>query len=293
MLRSSTIILPRWICLGLFGLAAILCGSVHAQTPPDKFAGQIKTYTDAATLEKDLLSQMLGVAQDISEFSKEDVKLITAYMEEATIAWSNAAAALQKGDEAGAAAFVKRAQELDSKRDVWNQRLAWRRGQAQREYLPANEEIFNLLVGDRTAGETREIEAFIEAKKQRSEAYGRLADAATPAAEPQALARLQDEVYALDVEVQVADMKRVWANEDRGVRQYVMTDASVSSPALTAAKQRLAEWRQKYEETYRQWREREHALEQQKRQSAEVLEARNLAYRAAKAARDGAVRNGK
>src|SRR4051812_17164384 len=99
----------------LYILVAAICDGAAAQNPPEKFANQIKAYTDSANFEKEALAQMLGVAQDISEFAREDVKLITAYMEQAANTWNSAAAALQKGDEAGATALAKQAQALDKK----------------------------------------------------------------------------------------------------------------------------------------------------------------------------------
>ncbi len=274
----------------LLTIAAAFCATGSAQPAAEKFAPQIKAYTDAANSEKEVLAQMQGLAQDISDFAKEDIKLMTAYMEEAAARWSSAAAALQKGDEAAATSFAKQAQAMDKNRDIWNQRISWRRGQAQREYLPASEQTFALLVGDRKENEIKELEAFMEAKKQRSEAYGRLADAAKPGADPQQLARMQDEIYSLDVEVQVADLKRIWADQDRMYRLYVATDVKISSPALSAANQNLADWRQKYEETYRQLREREHALELLKRRDNAISEARTTAYRQAKAEHDASAK---
>lgn len=269
---------------------AAFCAPVPTQSPAEKFAPQIKNYTDSANYEKEALGQMLAQVQDIADLAKPDFKLVTAYMENAASLWSSAAAMLEKGDEPAATELAKKAQDRDKNRDIWSQRLSWRRGQLQREYLPASEETFNLLVGDRRPDEVREIEAFMEAKKRRSEAYGRLADAALPGADPHQLARMQDEVDALDVEVQVADLKRNWAEQDRMYRLYVATDPKITSPALTAAQQQLAQWRQKYEVSYRQSRQAEHALEVQKRQATEIFEARTTAYKEAKAAQEAATK---
>jgi hypothetical protein len=148
--------------LFLFTLAA-LCTIASAQPVADKFAPQIKAYTDSANSEKEILGQILAPAQDIAEFAKDDFKLITAYMDHTAGLWTSAAAALQKGDEPAATAFAKQAEQLDKKRDIWNERLSWRRGQAQREYLPASEQSFAVLVGDRNDNEIKEIEDFMEA----------------------------------------------------------------------------------------------------------------------------------
>ena len=126
----------------------------------------------------------------------------------------------------------------------------------------------------------------MEAKKRRSEAYGRLAEATTPTAHPQMLFKLQDEVFAADVEVGVADMRLPWAHEDWMFRKFLATDPTITSPELTAAQQRLAEWRRQREQTYRQSRSQQHALEQLEREGAALVAARENAYRAAKARRE-------
>lgn len=229
--------------------------------------------------------------EQLPAFIKLDGPIITRHFEDIARTWDEAAAALEKGDETAAAALAMRAEELTSKRDRWQERLRWRAMQSQNEYLPATAEIFFLLAPERNGGVLKEVEAFLEAKKQRSEAYGRLAEATTPTAARETLLKLQDEVFALDVEVGVADMKYTWAREDCDFRTWVATDSSVASPELTAAKERLAKWRHQREQTYRQSRSQQHALEQLDRESANLMAAREKAYRRAKAAQKPSTNN--
>jgi hypothetical protein len=232
---------------------------------------------------------MLDVARQFPALSKGDVALITPYMEKEKAAWTKAAEAYQKGDEQSAFGFVKDAQKMEARNDLWNQRLSARMRQAQTgEYLPASEDAFDILVEDRQDNDVKEIEAFMEAKKRRSEAYGRLADATLPTADRQTLFKLKDETDDADVEVAVAEMKRDWARDDRSARMYIMNDPSVSSPQLTVALTRVQEWRRQYEDTYRQGRRLQLELERQKRCYDDVISARNKSFNEAKAAKHGA-----
>ena len=279
----------RTITTTVVAVVIALVGVSSAQTPAQRFSAQAQTYKEASANIQNELAALLNSAGQIAGFTKRDVPLITKHMNDLAGAWTAAAAALEKGDEAGAAAMVKQAQELEVKRDRWAQRLAVRRLQAQAdEYLPATEESFACLTEwAPTELDVQPAVAFIEAKKRRSEAYGRLADATTPTADQPTLYRLQDEVFAADVEVQVADMKLGWSREDLSARVYVLTDPSLSSPELIEAKARIAEWRRQREELLRQSRKIAHLLELQPREYTALVEARDKAYQSAKAAKAG------
>lgn len=252
----------------------------------DRVAGQIQRYQETASSVRATLAGLMAELEQIPAFSKVDGPLIVSHQEDVARAWSAAAAALEQGDEKAAAALARRAQEIAGPRDRWQERLRWRALQAQRgEYLPATAEVFFMLATDRKAEDVKELEAFLEAKKRRSEAYGRLAEATTPTADPPTLFKLQDEVFAADVEVGVADMKYAWARADWDFRTWVATDPAITSPELTEAKGRLTAWRRQREHTYRESRGQQHALEQLDRESAALTAARESAYRAAKVAR--------
>jgi hypothetical protein len=270
-------------------LAAWCFLPAQAAAPAEQFAGQIQRYRESASAARDALASLMSELKQAPAFSKVDGPLITAHLEDVAGAWTEVAAALEKGDETKAAALAQRAQKLAGPRDRWQERVRWRLRQAQLgEYMPATAEVFFTVASDRREEDVQELEALMEAKKRRSEAYGRLAEATTPSADSKTLFKLQDEVFAADVEVGVADMRLPWANEDWGFRTFLATDPTITSPELTAAKQRLAEWRHQREETYRQSRSQQHALEQLDREAAALVAARESAYRAAKAAREPA-----
>ncbi len=273
------------------GLTALLLGAVClvnvlAATPADKFAKEIRRYDELAAAARETLAARLGDLNDFPVFKKVDGPLITKHLEAVSQTWAEAARALEEGNETAAAALARRAEELAGQRGRWEQRLNWRRLQAQHEYLPATAKVFFMLATERNGDLEKEVGAFLEAKRRRSEAYGRLAEATTPAADDQILFKLQDEVFALDVEVGVADMKYGWAREDWDFHRWVVTDPKVISLELRAAQERLTEWRHQREQTYRQSRNEQHELERLDREREALLKARENAYRTAKAARN-------
>lgn len=272
--------------LFLGALFLVMLSLVTAQGEPagERFAYRIRQYKEAEGIARETLGRLMNELEQLPAFLKIDGALMTKHLEEVGRTWAEAAAALEKGDETGATALAKRAEEMIGQRDRWQERLRWRSQQAQNEYLPATAEIYFMLAPERNGDLQKEVEAFLETKKQRSEAYGRLAEATTPSAERQTLLKLQDEVFALDVEVGVADMKYSWAREDWDFHTWVATDTNVVSGELIAAKERLAQWRQQAEETYRQSRRQQHALDRLNGEREILLGAREKAYRAAKAA---------
>lgn len=262
-------------------LGTACLAKTHA-SPADQFAGEIRRYKESAAAARETLAARLGELNEIPAFKKLDGPLITKHLEEVARAWAEAASALEEGKETAAAALARRAEELAGPRGRWEERLGWRRLQAQHEYLPATPEVFFMLATERHADLAKEVGAFLEAKKRRSEAYGRLAEATTPAADSKTLFQLQDDVFALDVEVGVAEMKYNGAREDWDFRTWVATNPKVTSPELTAAQERLTECRHQREQTYRQSRNQQRALERLDREREALLKARENAYRAAK-----------
>jgi hypothetical protein len=260
---------------------------VWADQPAERLAGQIQRCRESEASARDALANLMVELKQIPVFSKVDGPVITTHLENIARTWADAAAALEKGDETAGTNLARRAQEILGHRDRWQERLRWRSRQAQQnEYMPATAEVFITVASDRREEDVKDLEALMEAKKRRSEAYGRLAEATTPAADPKILFKLQDEVFATDVEVGVAEMRLPWAHEDWMFRTFLATDPTITSPELTAAKQRLTDWRRQREETYRQSRSQQHALEQLDREAAALVAARQSAYQAAKAARE-------
>lgn len=280
--------MARLVPTTILVLAASLCAITQAEPPASPFAGQIQGHKDTAAWVRNELTSLGDTALQLPGYTEQDMLLITPALNEVADTFAKAAAALEKGDEPGAAALAKHAGELYANHERWGQRLEYRRRQSQvGEYLPASEDSFDWLTQWTPPGfDGQPAAAFMEAKKRRCEANGRVADALTPTADPDLIAKLQDEVFVAETEVQVAEMKVNWDREDLNAHAYVMPDHSVSSPDLTAAKERIAAWRQQREQLLRQNRKVMQAMEQQPRQYNALIEARNKAYQEAKAVKD-------
>ena len=279
------------IIAGLFVSVACFL-PVRADAPADRFEGQIHHCRESAAATRDSLASLMAELRQIPVFVKVDGPLMTTHLEAVAQVWTDAAAALEKGDATAGTNLAQRAQQLVGARDRWQERLRYRSRQAQQnEYMPACAEVFITVGADRHEEDLQELKALMEAKKCRSEAYGRLAEATTPNAEAKILFELQDEVFAADVEVGVAEMRLPWSHEDWMFRAYVATDPTITSPEYAAARQRLLEWRRQREETYRQSRRQQYAVEKLDRESKALVTARENAYRAAMAAREQAKKN--
>jgi len=274
-------------------IAAALCSLARGDAPPDKFAGPIKEYLDSAAARQSDLGDMLGLAQQMPGFTKGDIALITAYMQEEIDAWKSAASALQKGDQHTADGFVRHAQDMQGWNGLWNERLYARQRQSQQNEHPASYEWeFDAMVEDHQHVDIKEIAALMEAKKRLSEAYGRLADATIPKVETQTLFKLKDQIWDVETEMEVANMKLIWARDDRpGWTTNVIAPSNIT-PELQLAKQRVAEWRQQYEQSYRQKRASELAMEKQRRAYDDLLRDFDRKFDAAEqAARNRAKQN--
>ena len=276
----------------VLGLLCVL--PAWADSPADRFAGKIEQYREAAAAVRESLAHLMAELNQVPVFGKVDGPMMTAHLEAVAQTWTDAAAALEKGEETAGTNLAQRARQLDGQRERWQERVQRRARQAQQnEYMPASAEVFSTWAADRTEPDVQDLAALMEAKKRRSEACGRLAEATTPTAAAKTLYQLQDEVFAAEVEVGVAEMRLPWAHEDWMFRKFVATDPTITSPELDAARQRLAEWRRQREETYRQSRRQQYGFEQLDRESKALLVARETSYLAAKAAREGNVDGGR
>ncbi len=257
----------------------------RGETPAEKFANQIQSYNEAAAARQIDLANLVTLAAQLPDMGKKDMALITAYMNEESAAWTKAADLLKTGDEPTSTKLVKRVQEMQRTNVRWTERLTARFHQAQiNEYLPANEDSYDALIGGMKDADAKEVMALMEVKKRRSEAFGRLADATTPNADPSQIYKLKDEVDACDVEVSIADLKMGWAREDRYARMYILNDPKISSDRLSIAFQKLTDWRTRYEETFRQSHRAQHELEREKRNYEALINERNESFNAARAA---------
>lgn len=260
----------------LFLLVAC-CPFTPAATPAQQFAPQLNECKVNTNWLQDYLANLVNTMQQPPSLGKLDETIITADVQKEIAAWNSAAALWEKGDEAKATAQVKLARDLGSRRGIWERRLSWRWRQGNES---PSEDSFEGL----NWRPPQSVAVYMEAKKRLSEACGRVAEAITPDANLQEIPALEDQVFAAQVEVEVADMKMNWSAEDHS---WAMRDA-VSSPELSAAQQRLDEFRRQREAMFRQIRQQQRALEKYDRGNNALVGERDRQAELARQARERA-----
>lgn len=259
---------------------SLFVGATRGEAPPaERFAGQIRECKESLGWLKDYWSGQLDRAQQAPSFGRLDVALLTGKMEEEMAAWSGAMAEWEKGNQGAAEALVKRAREVGNTRGTWERRLDWRYQQGAEAPSEDSYEGFDWRPRPGAA-------AVMEAKKRVSEGWGKLADAAVPDADPQILARMEDDVAAARWEVEVAELRANWMAEDRS---WALRDA-VSSPGLTAAQQRLDEYRKQRETMLRKVRREQRELDKYDRLNGPLLRERDTQAELARQARERAAK---
>ena len=262
-------------------LPLLIVSRMLAEVPPaERFAGQIRESKDSVAWLQEYQGNMKDRMQQAPSFGKMDDAVITAGIHEEIAAWNNARTAWEKGDEPGAVALVRLARDIGGRRGAWERRLDWRYRQGNEA---PGEDTYE---GISTYRPAFAVAVYMEAKKRLSEACGRVAEAYVPDVNPQLIFKLEDEVFAAQLEVEVAEMKMTWAAEDRS---YAMRDA-VASPEFTAAQQRLDEHRQQRENMFRQYRKQQREVERFDRSNTALINERDKQAELARQARDRAVK---
>jgi hypothetical protein len=256
----------------------LACAARGGEAPPaERFAGQIKECKDSLAWLKEYTAGQTDRAEQAPSFARVDLPVLNAQIEQETTAWANAMAAWEKGDEQTARKLVDEAREIGGRRSTLDHRLDLRHAQGNETPSEDGYEAFNWRPRLGVAG-------IMEAKKRVSEAYGKLAEATVPGADAQLIVKLEEEVSAARLEVDVAEMKANWMQEDQS---WAMRDA-VSSPGLTAAQQKLNEYRKEREATYRKIRQAQRELERYDRQNGALLTERDRQAELARQARERA-----
>ena len=129
-----------------------------------------------------------------------------------------------------------------------------------------------------------ELLAFAEARKTAADAWGRVAEAIVPGADPKALKGLKEEAFRADAEREIAEMRYNWAHE----REMVWSDKKIGSEEVT---RRLAEL-QKLQESRLALRREEIEHSRKVREAEDAIHAADEAFRKAyeAAQRDAAQR---
>ncbi len=133
---------------------------------------------------------------------------------------------------AGDARELKHLREIEPAavrvKDLWHERISeWRKRQA--EAAPDEQWFQEQIHWQR--GWLTELLAYCEARKAASEAWGKVADAVTPDADPYTLIALKDQAYTLDAEREIAESRFNFAYQ----REVTWNDKKLNTEELRSS----------------------------------------------------------
>jgi hypothetical protein len=270
----------RWKMTAVAVGAAMVVGArVHAEAPlAKKYVDQIGLdHARVAELQQWLGDTFAGVAQQAPGYERIDHDFIYQGAQKEIDLWNAAAAAWAKSNDAVGSAKEQEAFALGGKdHDAWQQRLNWRIRQHNES---PSEDSFEQVSGWTPR---HGLALSMEAQKKVVAACARVAEAIVPGVDPETIHKLEDAVFAAQLEVEVANMHATWEAEDNS---WAMRDA-VSSPALTAAQQTLNEHRKQREILFRAYRMEQHEVEKFDRANAGLIQERDKQAELARQQRD-------
>lgn len=275
----------RWaVCL-----IGVFCATATAQdanpAAKGKYADSVRFWRQRTWDVRDESASLIARMQEYADFVKDDLPHArTAYEAQAKAA-EKIADLWEREDDKAAVAAQREYEKAVAISLVWQTRLwEWRRRQA--EAAPSEQAYRNELSWTPQAV-VPFLEDVIRCRKAAADAWGRLADATVPGADPNRLEALKDQAMAADARCEMALWKRTWASR----REETWYDKTLASDALRAAfdqLDRLHERRLRLREAQIESdREARHA----DRQIQEMESQARRAYEAAKQARDNTGRN--
>jgi hypothetical protein len=158
-------------------------------------------------------------------FIKDDLIHTKESAEAEALLHEKVAAAYDHADVAQAQALRKDLDAAGRARLIWRERVTeWRRRQAE----AAPSEPWFQEQGHWLRGAMPELLALAEARKAAADAWGRVAEAVQPGADPAALQAIKEQAFTADAEREIADLRYTWAHQ----RELVWQDKKIQSDEL-------------------------------------------------------------
>lgn len=238
--RRSTALAAAGLFVGLFSTclpyAARAEDTAGERQPNGKFADQVRQDRGRAQYVRQEYGDVVegarygGLFEDIV---KEDLALAKKDFDAEAALFDRAADAWDAGDQVKAQQLRTEADAATKVKNLWRQRLLdWRRRQG--EAAPTERWYRDVLTWVRPDVKPV-VDDFARAKRAAADAWGRLAEATVPGADPAVLADLREKAYAADAEREIADWRFKWAHE----RNMMLPDPKVTGDELTQADEAL------------------------------------------------------
>jgi len=185
-------------------LAAAAFAAPRDQATIDRDKQWAQDERDSAARFRDLEGALATDTQRYANFVKADLVESKKAAETLAVIHEKIADALVAGDQPE----LKHLREIEPAaarvKDLWHERISeWRKRQAD---AAPDEEWFQEQIHWQR-GWLTELLAYSEARKAASEAWGKVADAVTPDADPNTLIALKDQAYTLDAEREIAESR--------------------------------------------------------------------------------------
>jgi hypothetical protein len=215
-----------YILSSLSLLSAIATAAPRTEAIAARDAQWAQEERDTATRIRDYNAGLATDSFRYGNFVKDDLVHSKEAAEAEAVIHEKIAAAHDRGDDAEAAALRKPCDEAARINNIWRERIAdWRSRQA----TAAPDEQWFQEQSRWYHGAMNELAAWAEARKAAAEAWGRVAEAVLPGADPNTLVTLKEQAYALDAEREIAEMRFTWAYQ----REQALGEKRVITPEVT------------------------------------------------------------
>jgi len=201
--------------------------------PKGKFADMVRQDRDRAQYSRHEYGDVVESASAGGRFEgivKEDLILAKPAFDAEAALLDRAADAWEAEDQPKAQQLRTEAEAATRVKNLWRQRLLeWRRRQG--EAAPTESWYHSALayVRPEARAEVRPlVDACLRTRRAAADAWGRVAEATVPGADPAAVTDLKEKAYAADAEREMAEWQYVWARE----RALVWADRQATSDDL-------------------------------------------------------------
>jgi hypothetical protein len=258
-------------------LLPALCAANAADAAPAVDDATLARYAALARDERDTARRIRDADAELAVdffryggFIKDDLVHTKESAEAEAVLHEKVAAAYDHADVNQVQALRKDVDAANRARLIWRERVTeWRKRQGD---AAPSEQWFQEQCRWHQ-GAMPELLALAEARKTAADAWGRVAQALQPGADPAALNALKEAAFTADAEREIADLRYTWAHE----RDLVWQDKKIQSPELT---QRLSQL-QKLQEDRLALRRAEIEHARKVRQADDAIRAANEQFRKA------------
>lgn len=214
-----------WICA-----CFVLCGAAvfGAEQAGGKYAQSAADEREMARSVRDGFATLVADSNRQEAFIREDVRQARKDIEIEAALHEQSAAAFEREDLVEGRRLREEAAKAVKIRVAWRERIGdFRLKQA---LAAPSEQTYADEMRWPKHNTRGEFDAWIEARKALSEAWGRVAEASGPGVHADSLTDLKEAAYAADVECDIAELRYTWAKQ----REEIWSDKKVASADLEA-----------------------------------------------------------